>query len=143
MELDPEGIRILARRLCGEAQFKADPLNSVLKAVRWLDDCIGNEEGQQLAGHQDAEIRRLNEIIKARGLPGVAEALGVGQSTVRSWLFGTDPSRENRKRIEQYLQACETAPTSAAEPAGTGELFTPEPAALDEQQLPPGAALQS
>jgi hypothetical protein len=145
-QLDPEGIRSLAKRLCGEAQFRADPVNAVLAAIRWLDEVVGNEEGQQSPHPQNAGIQQLADLIKAKGISAVATELKVGQGTLRAWVSGFySPAKGSLEKIRSYLQTREMSSTDTIgaehQPRESGELFgqqqlEPETSAADKQPGP-------
>jgi hypothetical protein len=126
-KLDPEGIRTLARRLCGDAQFRENPISCVLEAITWLDRVIGDAEPGTTV--QNDLVRRLGEIINQKGASFVAEELGVSLSALKTWQHGTVLSRSNRTKIEKFLDS-QTAPSDAAgaeQLASPGELFGQEP----------------
>src|SRR5260370_9474953 len=130
-KLDPEGMRSLARRLCGEAQFKADPLNAILAAVRWIDEVIGNEEGQESSRPLDAEIQQLAGIVRARGASVVAAELKASVGAVKSWVEGFySPSVTSMQKIRAFIAKATESPSPTNAPgaeqaaaAKSGELF--------------------
>jgi hypothetical protein len=48
-QLDPEGIRRLARYLSGEEKLRPDPVNAVLGAIEWLGNGAGQPRQSELA----------------------------------------------------------------------------------------------
>jgi hypothetical protein len=80
-------------------------------------------------GSLKAEIQRLVELTKAKGISAVATELKISRGTLISWIEEWhSPSKRNLEKIRSYLQDHETRPPTAeqaAEPGG--ELFGRQP----------------
>ena len=77
-----------------------------------------------------AEIQRLVELTKAKGISAVATELKISRGTLISWIEEWhSPSKRNLEKIRNYLQTRETSSTDtigAERRAESGELFVPD-----------------
>jgi hypothetical protein len=125
--LNPEAIRKIGLRLYGAEKFQADPATVILDTIAWVDAVLGDSEAQPFSLRQDAEIQRLIEVVRIKGVPTVAAELKVSAGALKSWISGFySPTRSNLEKVRKYLQDHETAPNDAAEAkesARSGELF--------------------